>query len=92
MLANAGRTALRPPPPDPRTRVTPGQLYRLLSAALREERRSCCRCRMPMVCARAGVPGTGANWHLEPHRPCAECGPLVAALVSRYAEAYDMRA
>lgn len=89
MLAIAGNLALKPVEAPPRTLVTPGQLYRMLSAALREQRPARCGCRMPMVTARMHE-GEGANWQLEPHRRCPRCAPLVARLVSQYSENYDM--
>lgn len=89
MLAIAGNQALKPVETPPRTLVTPGQLYRMLSAALREQRPARCGCRMPMVIARLRD-AEGANWQLEAHHRCAHCGPLVARLVSQYSENYDM--
>jgi hypothetical protein len=71
-------------------RVTPGELYRLLSAEFRAWRASPCSCHMPMVAAREPTAAGAANWGLEPSRPCVRCSPVVAKLVSHYTQVYDM--
>ena len=90
MFSVFGNLALKSPPAVQRARVTPGHLYRLLSAEFREHRPSRCACRMPMVTFREpGRPGS-ANWQLELRRDCEACKPLVGQLVSRFAQLYDI--
>ena len=91
MLSIAGNLALKPPEIPQRSRLTPGQLYRMLSADFRAQRPGRCLCRMPMVAPREpSIPGT-ANWSLEPARRCERCASLVARLASEYAQRYDLR-
>lgn len=90
-MLSIGNLALKPVDAPPRRRlVTPGQLYRLLSAEFRAQRPARCSCRVPMVCACEPGP-EGSNWRLEPRgRSCGRCDALLASLARRYAEDYDL--
>jgi hypothetical protein len=89
-VLSIGNLALKPAYEPPRRLITPGQLYRLLSAEFRAHRPARCACRAPMVAAREPASG-GANWQLEPRlRTCGACDALVASLARRYAQDYDL--
>lgn len=90
MLSIAGNLALEPTATSGRTRVTPGQLYRMLSADFRAQRPGRCMCRMPMVAPREPSHPGAANWGLEPARRCERCSPLLVRLAAQYAQLYDM--
>ena len=90
MSSIAVNLALKFQAPPPRVVVTPGQLYRLLSAEFRQLRPPRCTCRMPMVVARERLGPQDANWSVERGRSCGACAGLVSGLVGRYAERYDM--
>ena len=92
MLSIFGNLALKSVSPAKRTPVTPGQLYRLLSAEFRQKRPARCACRMPMVAASdASGPGA-ANWDVERRgRGCGACAAVVSGLVRRYGELYELR-
>lgn len=91
MLSTAAHRSLNPIENTMRSRVTPGQLYRMLSADFRAQRPGRCVCRMPMVALRSLPPPGGPNWSLEPSRPCERCGVLVARIAWEYAQRYDLR-
>ena len=91
-MLSVGNLALKPTEPPPRTFVTPGQLYRLLSSDFRRQRPARCACRMPMIAMRERPAAEAANWGLEPRRGCGHCADLVADLVLRYAQVYDVLA
>ena len=89
-MLSIGNLALKPTHQLRRRLVTPGQLYRMLSAEFRQQRPPRCACRVPMVTAREPSPG-GPNWHLEPRRrACGNCDALVASLARRFADDYDL--
>jgi hypothetical protein len=90
MLSTVGNLALKPTEPPARTLLTPGQLYRLLSSDFRRHRPPRCTCRMPMIAMREPPSDGAANWVVEGRRTCGHCADLVAELVSRYAQVYDM--
>ena len=75
-----------------RTSVTPGRLYMLITADYARRRSpDCSFCRVPLVapCERphAGAP----NWMVEDApRNCPTCEAIVAELVARYRETYDV--
>ena len=90
MLSILGNLALKSTPLPPRPRVTPGHLYRLMSAEFRQQRPPRCACRMPMIAFREPARPGGPNWQLEWRRGCDACTPLVGQLASRYAQLYDI--
>jgi len=89
-MLSIGNLALKPAYQPPRRLVTPGQLYRMLSAEFRAQRPRGCTCRVPMVASREPAP-EGPNWYLEPRgRTCGACDPLVTNLARLYARDYDL--
>ena len=92
MLSIAGSLALKLTPPRKRTAVTPGHLFRMLSAEFRAQRPPGCMCRMGMVAFRDGGSAVTANWTLErASRSCPRCEPVMSRLVAHFAELYDIR-
>ena len=75
-----------------RSVVTPGQLYRLLSAEFRARRPSRCLCRMPMIGFREPAAVGAANWGVEsPRRGCLACAGVVMDVVASHALLYDIK-
>lgn len=93
-----------PPPPrnhlellfarvtGPRPSLTPGELYRRMSAEFKERRaRNHGSCVMPMVKCRADD-ALSVNWGLEALTArCLQCEPVVLDIAWRYAEQFDVR-
>jgi hypothetical protein len=76
-----------------RTTLTPGRLYARLANEYRRVRpQHCGNCRMPMVLLTHRVHPDGPNWTLDDSTPlCDKCGPLIAAVVRRTAEEFDLK-
>ena len=92
MLAIAARLAVKTTENRRPTLVTPGELYRILSAEFRAQRPPGCVCRMRMVTLRERKGIHAANWSLEPAtRSCVRCEPLISRLIAQYAPLYDIR-
>src|SRR3954469_6072546 len=74
-----------------RTTLTPGQLYRRMSAEFKERRAANHgACLMPMVECRADS-ALSANWSLEAlTAPCSQCEAVVLEIAWDYAERYDV--
>jgi hypothetical protein len=91
-MLSIGNLALKPTDEPQRQLVTPGQLYRMLSAEFRQQRPARCSCRMPMVTIHGPEHAGPANWGVERRsRACALCEALVSGLVSRYRLLYEVR-
>jgi len=75
-----------------RTVLTPGQLYRRMSADFRSRRpRGHGACVMAMV-ASAGTRGSGPNWRIERLTShCPVCDALSRRIAGRYAQRFDLR-
>lgn len=75
-----------------RTALTPGKLYARLSAEFRRVRpEHCGNCRMPMVVLTHRLGPTHCNWTVEPaSNICDQCEDLIAAIVKRVAQEYDL--
>ena len=75
----------------PRPTVTPGELYRRMSADFKARRaRNHGSCVMPMVVCRADT-ALSVNWGLEPLTArCLQCEPVALDIAWRYAEQYDV--
>jgi hypothetical protein len=85
------------PPADPfrggtnRVALTPGHLYRLMSAEFRAFRTGRCSCVMPMVVTHEPEPIHGCNWTVGSlASACERCEELVAEIVARHAAVYDV--
>jgi hypothetical protein len=76
----------------PRPSLTPGELYRRMSADFKQRRaRNHGACVMPMVMCRADGP-LSVNWGLEPLTArCMQCEPIVLDIAWRHAERYDVK-
>jgi hypothetical protein len=76
----------------PRPSLTPGELYRRMSAEFKERRAgNHGGCVMPMVLCRADG-ALSVNWGLEPLTArCLQCEPVVLDIAWRYAEQFDVR-
>jgi hypothetical protein len=74
-----------------RPTLTPGELYRRMSAEFKERRaRNHGHCVMPMVVCRTDS-ALSVNWGLEPLTArCLQCEPLALGIAWRYAERYDV--
>ena len=72
--------------------LTPGKLYARLSAEFRRLRHEHCgNCRMPMVVLTHRAGPDDCNWAVESMTPlCDQCQPLIAAIVKKAAEEYDI--
>jgi hypothetical protein len=76
----------------PRPGLTPGELYRRMSAEFKERRaRNHGTCVMPMVlCRNDGA--FSVNWGLEPLTArCLQCEPIVLDIAWRHADLYDVK-
>lgn len=76
----------------PRPTLTPGELYRRMSAEFKERRAADhAGCVMPMVVCHADSP-LSINWGLEALTArCMQCEPLVLDIAWRYAESFDVQ-
>ena len=90
MLSILGNLALKAMSTAPRARVTPGHLYRLMSADFRQQRPARCTCRLPMIGFREPLQPGAPNWAIDSRRGCEACGPLVGRLFSEYAARYEI--
>jgi len=72
--------------------LTPGDLYRRMSAEFRYERPEDHRgCVMPVIVSAARCNGCEANWRIERlSSHCAECSAIAAPIARRYASRYDV--
>jgi hypothetical protein len=75
-----------------RTALTPGKLYARLSSDFRRLRpEHCGNCRMPMVVLTHRLGPDDCNWTVEAAgNLCEKCRVLVAAIVRRASEEYDL--
>jgi hypothetical protein len=75
-----------------RPALTPGELYRRMSAEFKESRApDHGNCVMPMVACNADSP-LGVNWGLEQLTArCMRCEAVALEIAWRYAETYDVR-
>ena len=75
-----------------RPALTPGDLYRRMSAEFRARRAANHGgCVMPMVICRPGS-ALSVNWSLEAlTAPCQQCEPIALQIAWRYAERFDVR-
>jgi hypothetical protein len=75
----------------PRPTLTPGELYRRMSAEFKERRSADhAGCVMPMVICHSDSP-LSINWGLEALTArCAQCEPLILDIAWRHAGAYDV--
>ena len=76
----------------PREALTPGHLYRLLSAEFRAFRTSGCSCVMPLVFTCEPTHHRACNWGVRAlASDCPSCQPLVDEIVARHAAVYDVK-
>ncbi len=81
-----GRTRIK------REALTPGALYRILSAELQARRPHPCRCRMPVPFVVDADAGVTANWRIAKPPPCDQgCHILIADIVKSALLAFDVR-
>lgn len=75
-----------------RKALTPGVLYRILSAELHARRAYRCACRFPIPFAIDEHGGETANWQIERPRPCDQgCDALIADIARTALLAFDVR-
>jgi hypothetical protein len=75
----------------PREALTPGHLYRLMSAEFRAFRSAGCSCVMPMVFTCDPTRHRACNWGVRAlATACPACEPLVDEIVARHAAVYDV--
>lgn len=75
-----------------RKALTPGVLYRILSAELQARRMYRCRCRMPVPFLFDPQDSDTANWRITRPPPCGQgCDALIADIVRTALLAFDIR-
>jgi hypothetical protein len=76
----------------PRRVLTPGDLYRRMSAEFRYQRPEDHRgCVMPVIVFAARAGGTDANWRVERLAShCPECTAIAGPIASRHAARFDI--
>jgi hypothetical protein len=85
-------TVMTPMGSHPREALTPGHLYRLMSAEFRTFRSSSCSCVMPLIFTTEPMPGHACNWGVQALASnCPSCQPLVDEIVARHAAVYDVK-
>lgn len=77
---------------SPRKVLTPGDLYRRMSAEFRYERTEDHRgCVMPVIVLAARRNASEANWRIERlSSHCPECSAIAAPIARRYASRFDV--
>jgi hypothetical protein len=74
-----------------REALTPGQLYRLMSAEFRTFRAGSCCCAMPMVFTCEPGRFRACNWSVHAVTSgCGQCQLLADEIVARHAAVYDV--
>ncbi len=75
----------------PRKTLTPGVLYRILSAELHARRKHPCRCRVPFPFIVLASHGETGNWRIPRPAICAQgCDVLIAEIVRDALLAFDV--
>lgn len=78
--------------PIPRKALTPGVLYRILSAELQARRKHACQCRVPFPFVVEADDVATANWRIpQPSRCTQGCDVLIADIVRTALLAFDVR-
>ena len=77
--------------PMARLKVSPGGLYTLLNAELRNRRKVECSCRMPLPYQVAAPDDVSANWRIGTPKACGNgCDVLIAEIVAAMWPRYDL--